>query len=482
MYRTISPPGLRSSMLALFALLIVVAVGAGASLLATTTAMSHHTAEVGVADARMRSSLRTKSALLWFARASDDAASDPTPEALAAQSAARAELLADAQETRRLATPSRTAQLDNLVQRAAHYVELRDQLQQEGLTIAEVLRRATPALEAVFADIQNLVDADDAWARSVQASARRLDAVAGVVTVAASVLLLGGFAVAFVASERLLQRPVLALDDVMLRFGRGETDARAELSGAREVREIAATFNDVADRLARQEQERVEFLGGVAHDLRNPLMPLRLALDRFERGHQPPSAEMSARLIAVVRKQLGRLDAMVGDMVDAARVQAGRLELQPRDIDVRAVVDGVVALYRPVSQEHQIEVDAPAEALVAHADPLRIEQVLVNLVSNAIKYSPGGGRVTLHIARSDGEIGIEVSDEGIGVPEPERERIFEPFHRTGRSREVAPGVGLGLSVSRRIAQAHGGNLELERAERGTTFRLTIPAATRNEPE
>lgn len=470
-----SPLGLRASLLAVFGLLVVIAVGAAVALVAVTSAMSHQTAEMGVADGRMRSSLRTKAALLWFTRESDEAASDPTPKTLAAQAAAKAELLADVQETRRLATPSRTVQLDSLVQRTRDYVALREQLQRQGLSVAEILQRGRPVLDGVFTDLQHLVDADDSWARSVEASARSLDRTADAVAVAAAALLLVGFAVTFVATERLLQRPVLALDDAMTRFGRGETNVRAKLEGAREIREIATTFNDVAVRLTRQQQERMELLAGIAHDLRNPLTPMKVALMRFKRGGEA-SAEAGARLVAVFGKQVARLDAMIGDLLDAARAETGHLELQPRDVDLHSVVDDVVALYGPTSPKHRIEVQAPEEPLVVHADPLRIEQVLGNLVSNAIKYSPSGGLVALRLAKNDGQVGVEVCDEGIGVPEEERESIFEPFHRSGRSRQVAAGVGLGLSVSRKIARAHGGALELLRIERGTTFRLTLPAA------
>lgn len=467
---------MRASLLAVFALLVAVAVGAAVALVSVTSAMSHRTAEMAVADARMRSSLRTKAALLWFTRESDEAASDPTPETLASQAAAQAELLADVQETRRLAIPSRTAQLDSLVQRTHDYVALREQLQHQDLSIAEILRRARPALDGVFTDLQHLVEADDAWARSVQASARHLDATADAVGGAAAALLLAGFAVTFIATERLLQRPVLALDDAMMRFGRGDTSVRARLEGAREIREIAATFNDVADRLAQQEQERMELLGGIAHDLRNPLTPMKLALQRFRRSGQAPSAEAVERITAVFGKQVARLDAMTGDLLDAARAETGHLELQPRDVDLHTVIDDIVALYRPTSPRHRIEVQAPEEPVVVCADPLRIEQVLGNLVSNAIKYSPGGGLVTLRLTKSERQVGVEVCDEGIGVPEEERESIFEPFHRSGRSRKVAAGVGLGLSVSRKIAEAHGGALDLVRVERGTRFRLTLPAA------
>ena len=181
------------------------------------------------------------------------------------------------------------------------------------------------------------------------------------------------------------------------------------------------------------------------------------------------------RTLAIVARQIERLDRMVGDLLEATRVEAGCLELRPAPLDVRPIVGQVVELYRPVSPAHEIVFVESTEPVVAACDSTRIEQVVTNLVSNAIKYSPEGGRVIVSAFAERSEAIVSVSDEGMGIPSEERERIFEPFRRTRRSRELVPGVGLGLSVARKIVAGHGGTLEVEsRVGAGSTFRVRLP--------
>lgn len=273
----------------------------------------------------------------------------------------------------------------------------------------------------------------------------------------------------------LVQRPLLAITQAIARFAGGEENARTIPSGARELRAMATTFNDLADRLARQERDRLTFLGGIAHDLRNPLSALKMATEIARRGPQATSPEKATQMLAITGRQIERLDRMIGDLLDSTRIESGRLELRREPSDVGRIVRNVVELYRPASREHEIVFVEPAEAVVADCDPARIEQVITNLVSNAVKYSPGGGRVTLVAFAERSEAIVSVSDEGMGIPPEDRERIFEPFRRSGRSRELVPGVGLGLSVARRIVAGHGGTLRVEsRGDAGSTFRVSLP--------
>lgn len=461
-------------MLSLFGSLVVVALAAATALVGMTAAISKKTAEVGVADARMRASLRTKAALLWFSRESDISVLRPTADTFAQRAGAEADLLADVDETRRLATPDRLPQLDHLVLKCRAYVALRAELERQGLPLDAILQRATRDLESVFADLQQLVASDTAWTARVESSARRLDATADVLGGVAAGALLLGLAVAFVGSNRLFQRPVLALSDSIARYGRGEHACRARPSGPREIRHIAVVFNDLADRIARQENDRLRFLAGVAHDLRNPLAPLMFAVAKLRLASQPPAVEGSAKVLELVQRQVVRLDRMVGDLLDATSIESGKLDLHPQAVDLGPLLHHVADLYRPGSPMHAIDVQEPGDPVVVWADPVRIEQVVINLVSNAIKYSPEGGPVRIALAASGEHAVVSVSDEGIGISAEERDRIFEPFHRSALSRDLIPGVGLGLAVARKIAQAHGGDLDVESTGTGSTFRLSLP--------
>lgn len=473
-------PRLRPAVLVLTAIHAFLAFAASTALIGLTALLHHRTTLVGEADSRMRASLRTRSALLWFARESDLAVAQPSHEALDEQSRAEAELHAEVDETRRLATPDRAKPLDNLVRKTDDYVELRKRLQSEGLPLGVIMDRVKPALDGALADLRDLVTTDDAFARSQQASARSLGSVAVVVGLTTAVLLSIGLAAAVIVSRRLIERPILMLNHAIERFGKGEADVRAQPEGVFEVRQIATTFNEMADRTARLEKDRLTFLAGVAHDLRGPLTPLKLTMSRLHgNGAQPPS-EGGTNVLALVERQVERLDRMIGDLLDVTRIQSGELALNREWIDLRSLVARVADLYRPVSEPCRITVVTPPSSVDVFCDPVRVEQVLINLLSNAIKYSPDGGSITLHVGAEEGGAVVRVSDEGVGVPPSERERIFEPFRRGEKTRELVGGVGLGLSASRKIARAHGGTLVAESAARGASFRLTLPPRDRSQ--
>ncbi len=471
-------PTLRRSMAVLGGVLVSVALVAAVALVVITTALSHETNRVATMNARQRASMQTKVALLAYARASDRAVSAGSADAAEGRIEAESALRSALRETRRLATPTRIAELDNLIRKGDAYVEARKRLEASGLPLGTVIERSTPALDEAFEDLGHLIASDDAAMRDAEGSAREWHAAASVLGVSVGSLLLLGFTIAMTGMNLLVQRPLLAITQAIARFSGGDESARTVPSGARELREMAVTFNDLADRLARQEADRLTFLGGVAHDLRNPLAALKMATDVARRAGQPPSPERTERTLAIVARQIERLERMVGDLLDATRIEAGRLELRRQRLDVRPIVGHVVELYRPVAPGHEIVFIEPDDALVADFDPTRIEQVIANLVSNAVKYSPDGGRVTLTAFTERAEAIVTVSDEGMGIPPEEREQIFEPFRRTRRSRELLPGVGLGLSVARKIVTGHGGTLEVEsRVGAGSTFRVRLPLAS-----
>jgi signal transduction histidine kinase len=222
---------------------------------------------------------------------------------------------------------------------------------------------------------------------------------------------------------------------------------------------------------------RDEFLSVAAHELKTPVTSLRgyaqLLVRQIERGHEIPPDRLQAALKSIDR-QTWRLSALISQLLDTSRIHSGELLVQPSSTAVDELINELVEHARTLSDTHEIVVDCD-EPLVANVDALRIEQVLTNLIENAIKYSPAGGHVRVVAAGNDGWLRIEVEDSGPGIPEGERERIFERFYQIGGGGPPT-GMGLGLFISRQIAALHGGTIDVEAPDSGgTRFVLRLPA-------
>jgi signal transduction histidine kinase len=230
----------------------------------------------------------------------------------------------------------------------------------------------------------------------------------------------------------------------------------------------------MADALKRQRENQLTFLAGVSHDLRNPINALNMAV-AFLSGDRPVPERQAREMLQVIKRQMEFLNRMVGDLHDAQQIEAGQLALRMEVCDARELSESVCQLFRSISGAHQLVLAAPPRPVPVECDPLRLRQVLNNLVGNAIKYSPRGGDISLKLEKSETEIVFEVSDPGIGIPKEELPHIFEPFRRTKTSRKDVPGTGLGLHVSRRIVEAHQGRIEVEsEVGKGSTFRVYLP--------
>ena len=315
-------------------------------------------------------------------------------------------------------------------------------------------------------------------------AARRADAesemdyriIEGLAIGEAVVLLLGGGLI-IVLLHRNVYRPLVDLDASIARYASspGERE-HAPVTGPSEVRRIAATFNEMIDKVADQERREAAFLAGIAHDIRNPLMVIRGSTEVLLMQETPSRASLE-RDCGRIMRQIERMEHMLTDFVDARGIESGMLELTPCDVDLGELARDVTDRFRAAAPSHELVVDAPGRAISVHCDQLRLEQVLVNLITNAIKYSPDGGRVV--IAAGDdggGWVTLSVSDQGIGIPPDQQTAIFEPFRRVASASAGIAGSGLGLAVSKRIVERHGGRIEVDSEPgRGTTFRVLLPA-------
>jgi signal transduction histidine kinase len=233
-------------------------------------------------------------------------------------------------------------------------------------------------------------------------------------------------------------------------------------------------------RLYREAQEalaaRDEFLSVAAHELKTPITSVRGFAQLTLRALDQAGAVDHQRLreaLAVVNSQSDKLARLVSQLLDVSRIQSGRLALQCQDADLSQLVAEVVSNVQRQSERHRLLLDAPAE-LAIWVDPLRIEQVLTNLLDNAIKFSPEGGPIEINVdCAESGTARLVVRDHGIGVPPEHRGQIFERFYQAAVKH--AAGIGLGLYISRQIVELHGGQIAAEfPPDGGTRFVVTLP--------
>jgi len=227
----------------------------------------------------------------------------------------------------------------------------------------------------------------------------------------------------------------------------------------------------------KQVHDRDHFLAVLGHELRNPLGAISNALSVLENDQISDQVRFRSR--SLIRRQVRQLAKLVDDLLDAARISRGKITLERRSLDIRDLLSRCYEISQPEAEMRNLDItlDLGSEELRVHADPTRLEQIINNLLSNALKYTPSGGSIHIE-ARSDEQAAIiRVSDTGIGIAPEMLDRVFEPFAQvSSNSGHTRDGLGLGLAVARQLAEKHGGQIEVksEGQERGSEFVLRLP--------
>ena len=345
------------------------------------------------------------------------------------------------------------------------------------------------------------------------------EAILKLATISLLLTLLGGIA-AWVISRR-LTRPIVALTSAAESIAHGDYAARVEPTGDDELARLAASFNRMAEEvgssrleletqteeaiasaeelensnleleLARAEADQArahaeaanraksEFLAVMSHELRTPLNAIGGYTELLELELRGPVTEAQRRDLSRIRASQQHLLGLISAVLDLSRIEAGRVSYQVAPLALDPFLSSLDALVEPQAAAKSLTLDyVPCGPhLAAAADHEKLRQILLNLVSNAIRYTPPGGRVTLTAEGvSDSKVAIKVADTGVGIPEDSLEHIFEPFVQLDRSlTRVRDGIGLGLSISRDLARGMGGDLTVEsQVGEGSLFTLTLP--------
>jgi signal transduction histidine kinase len=231
------------------------------------------------------------------------------------------------------------------------------------------------------------------------------------------------------------------------------------------------------ERLHELDQTKDDFVASVSHELRTPLTSIRGYLELLREGDAGELSDDQRKFVLIVERNADRLLRLVGDLLFVAQVEAGKITLDSRSMDFEELVHQSVDAAQPTAMEKGIEIALDLDGLdEVHADRARLGQVLDNLISNALKFTPPGGHVGVRTSRH-GDVGvIEVSDDGMGVSESDQAQLFERFFRTTSATDQAiQGTGLGLAIVKAIVEAHGGVITVQSVEgEGTVFRVELP--------
>ena len=286
-----------------------------------------------------------------------------------------------------------------------------------------------------------------------------------------------GVVAAFVT--RRILRPLDQVRSATRRIAAGEYDAAVPLPAETELAALATDVNTLASTLANTESRRTRLLGDVAHEMRTPLT----ALDGYVEGLIDGVFTSTPETLQAMSEELRRLHRLAGDLSTLSRAEEGRVELRQVDADLAAIVRTACARLRPQFDDAHVALTISAATPVpVVVDVDRIGQVLTNLLGNALRATPSGGRVTVTVDADGNGARATVTDTGVGLTPQDRERIFERFFRVTDGRPRSAGSGVGLTIARGLARAHGGELcaASPGVGQGATFTLTLPGHGRGQ--
>src|SRR5438067_6410779 len=254
----------------------------------------------------------------------------------------------------------------------------------------------------------------------------------------------------------------------------------AELTRLNEALQAEIAERKRAEQALREcARRKDEFLATLAHELRNPLAPLTSAIQLIAAA--PEQTDQVQKLVGMMSQQLDQLVRLINDLVDIPRITGGKLQLQCEPTNVTEFIQAAIDHSRPLieASQHSFHVALPSEATAVHGDKVRLAQIVSNLLINAAKYTPPGGRIDLTVSRDGNDLLIAIRDSGIGIAPEMQARIFDLFAQVDSSTTRSQGgLGIGLSIVKTLVELHGGSIRAasEGAGRGSAFTVRLPVA------
>lgn len=386
----------------------------------------------------------------------------------------REEIIATIQEMSGLIGTEREGlALVSLKNKIVDYFNRRDELLRSSLSSIDRYDEISHNVDEILDQVDRLIEMNrqhmSDLSKSIAMQNNSINRLSVIILFSSAIILF----LVFIIAAFFITNPIVELAKAISKYTHGNFKINVSEKGLLEVKNIQSAFNRMVDKLENKKQMQIQFIAAVAHDLRNPLSSMAMASEIL----LTKCSQENQKLIGIISRQVANLDRLVGDLLDTSRIEAGKIELNRSQQDIVALVADAVELNRLVSSIHSFKLDLPDKACYCYCDGRRISQVINNLISNAIKYSPDGGLITARVAICKNEVTASIEDQGIGINSQDAESIFIPFQRSEATKNTIPGVGLGLSASRRIIESHGGALKVEsQPGHGSKFYFTLPIA------
>jgi signal transduction histidine kinase len=275
--------------------------------------------------------------------------------------------------------------------------------------------------------------------------------------------------------------PLRAMARAATHLASGDDHQPVTATSRDEVGDLARAFNSMAAQLAETDRLRRDLVANASHELRTPVAAIRAVLENLVDGVDQPDAATLADLLA----QTERLQRLLDQLLDLSRLESGVVALDTRRVDLRDTVQAAVRTVTTAHPAREVQVRLSARHLVAEVDDGRLQQVLVNLLTNADRHGPPGTAIVVAATqRADGEVELAVTDDGPGIDDTDLDRVFDRFHRADPARTTSGGgAGLGLAISREIVALHGGRLTVDPDHRpGCRVRVALPASPPASPK
>ena len=283
---------------------------------------------------------------------------------------------------------------------------------------------------------------------------------------------------------RTITRPISELNEGISRMSRGDLSARVNVRGKNEFAGLAAAFNSMSERLEQLDMSRNQFVSNASHELKTPLSTMKILIESIL-YQDPLDPAMAKEFLGNVNDEIDRLNRIVSDLLTLVNMDSGAMKLKLEELDAATLLQNQVKRLSPLARENGIELECSAgNSLKITGDQLKLEQVIYNVIDNAIKYTARGGEVHCALSRSKNMAVIRISDTGEGIPAEDLPHIFDRFYRVDKARSRATGgTGLGLSIVKQIVLSHGGTITPESTVgKGTTFTIQLPLAVKKSDD